>query len=204
MRYENPWDIHQDLTKDRLTMVGHLLRQARNDALDRFDPNIGDDSWTLGCCAFQYCRHRVTEAALSGLHPWLGIEDDSKHYIFRIGAVPVRFYRGPADEPTTRTLHQSFPETRQLSMIFPAEAAERNFAYRFAIETDAEGMILSISFVALLGESPVLRWEIPLEAEIRPIHSVGGVLAEGVELAPPTVEILGAAEESDDKDSGTA
>lgn len=199
MIYENPWDIHPDLTKDRLTTVAHFLRHARNDALDRFDPNIGDDAWTLGCCAFQYCRHRVSEAALSGEYPWLTIQDDSKHYVFRIGAVPVRFYRGAADEPTSRTLHQSFPELRQLGMVFPQEAVERNFAYRFAIETDADGMILSISFVALLGDSPVLRWDIPLEAEIRPIHSTDGTLAEGVELEAPSVDVLDADEDAGGK-----
>ncbi len=194
MAYKNPWDIHPDLNKDRITTVAHFLRQARNYALDRFDLNIGDDAWTLGCCAFQYSCHRITEAALSGDYPWLTIQDDSKRYVFRIGAVPVRFYRGAPDEPTARTLNQSFPELRQLSMVFPQEAVERNFAYRFAIETDADGMILSISFVALLGDSPVLRWEVPLEAEVRPIHAVGGGLAEGVELEAPRVGVQGADE----------
>ena len=192
MRYTNPWDIHPDLSQERLVSVGQLLRLARNDALDRFDPNIGDDSWTLGCCAFQYGRHRISEAALSGRFSWLAVQDDSKHFVFRIGAIPVRFYRGAADEPTARTLQQSFPELRQLSLGFPEESVERNFAYRFAIETDTDGMILSISFVALLGDSPVLRWDIPLDAEIRPIHSIGGILAEGVELNAPTVRIPGA------------
>jgi hypothetical protein len=189
MAYKNPWDIHPDLTKDRIMTVGRLLRHARNDALDRFDLEIGDDAWTLGCCAFQYSCHRITRSALSGDYPWLAIEDDSKRYVFRIGAVPVRFYKGAPDEPTARTLNQSFPELRQLSMVFPQEAVERNFAYRFAVETDADGMVLSISFVALLGDAPVLRWDIPLEAEVRPIHAVAGDLAEGVELAAPKVGV---------------
>ena len=189
---KTPWEIHPDLTQDRLVAVAQLLRLARNDALDRFDPNIGDDVWTLGCCAFQYGCHRISEASSSGLHPWLTVQDASKQFVFRIGAVPARFYRGSPDEPTPRTLNQSYPELRQLTLSFPQEAVERNFAYRFAVETDIDGMVLSISFVALLGETPMLCWEIPLEAEVRPIHSVDHVLAEGVPLEAPAVRIPGA------------
>ena len=189
---KTPWEIHPDLTRDRLIAVAQLLRQARNDALDRFDPNIGDDVWTLGCCAFQYGCHRISEAANSGRYPWLTVQDPSKLFVFRIGAVPARFYRGPADEPTPRTSIQTYPELRQLTLSFPQEAVARNFAYRFAVETDIDGMVLSISFVALLGETPMLRWEIPLEAEIRPICSLDGGLVEGVELEAPAVRIPGA------------
>jgi hypothetical protein len=192
MLAKTPWDLHPDLTADRLAVVAKLLRQGRNDALDRFDPSIGDDGWTLGCRAFQFARFQILEAAAQGDPPWLSIEDDSRQLVFKIGSVPVRFYRGPADEPTTRTLRQNYPELRQLTLSFPEESEARHCAYRFAVETDVDGFVTSIKFMALMGDLPVLTWDVPLEATVTRIHAVEGTKAEGVELPPPSVRVPGA------------
>src|SRR3546814_10501931 len=37
-------------------------------------------------------------------------------FVFSIGDVPARFYRGEPDEPNTRTLKQTFSELQQLSL----------------------------------------------------------------------------------------
>lgn len=192
MLAKTPWDLHHDLTRDRLVAVAQLLRQGRNDALDRYDPGVGDDSWTLGCRAFQFARFRIIEAFTEAKYPWLSVHDMSRQFVFKIGNVPVRFYHGGADDPTTRTLRQSYPELRQLTLTFPEESEARYCAYRFAVETDVEGFITTIKFVALLGEVPLMTWDIPLDAIVMPLHAVDGTRAQGVELPPPTVRVPGA------------
>src|SRR6187401_3261771 len=80
-----PWDFHPALTEDRLRICARLLAHARRDALAMASYEPGD-------------------------YPWLEVLDDSAHFDFVIGSnghgVPVRFYRGAADEPTERTLRR--------------------------------------------------------------------------------------------------
>jgi hypothetical protein len=196
-----PWEIHPDLTSERLVAVARLISRGRNDALDRFDPSVGDDGWTLGCRAYQFGRFRVLEAIDSGDAPWLTVLDRTKQFVFKIGKVPVRFYRGPADEPNHRTLRQSYPELQQLAFGFASDAEGRDLAFRFAVETDFDGAITSVKFLGLRGETPVLCWEIPLAASSIRLFPIALQPAEGVELPRPTVKVLG---HDEDSNSGAA
>ena len=185
-----PWDYHPDLTADRLTEIALLIRQGRHDAVERFDSDIGDDGWTLGCRAYKFGQFRILQAHEADAHPWLTIVDPSMRFIFGIGLVPVRFYRGDADEPTNKTCRVGFPELGQLAIAFPEEDSEP-LIYRFAVETDFDGSVLAIKFVGLRHKQPVLVWEVPL-----PIATVTkfipiAVEDEGVELPEPKVGLLG-------------
>ncbi|GAA2877255.1 hypothetical protein GGQ99_000163 [Aminobacter niigataensis] len=180
-----PWEMHPDLTEDRLAKVAELICRGRNDAVLWQNEEIGDDSWVLGCRAFQACRHQIISAEANGDFPWLSVADNSKHLVFSIGAVPVRFYRGLAEEPTSRTMRQSFPELQQMSMLFPGEEAGQ-LLYRFAVETDIDGTVTSIKFVGLLGETAKLIWEVPLVASVGAPISINAP-ADGVELDSPVV-----------------
>lgn len=189
MVHDLPWKVHPDLTQERLIEVGHLITKGRSDAVIWQNETIGDDNWILGCRAFQASRHQIIAAAESGDLPWLSIVDGSKHLIFKIGDVPVRFYRGPAEEPSSRTLRQTFPELEQLSMVFPDE--RRDLAYRFAVETDIDGTVSVIKFAGMLGDAPIFSWTVPLEKPMASVFSMVEPLAEGVELAAPVVQISG-------------
>lgn len=102
-----PWDIHPALTADRLAVCARLLASARRDALAMASYELGDDPWSVGCRAYSFGRRRLARAAQSGQHNWLGILDDTHHFVFLIEDVPVRFYRGPAEEPSSRTLRRA-------------------------------------------------------------------------------------------------
>jgi hypothetical protein len=185
-----PWDLHPDLTRDRLVAIGRLITRGRNDAVLWQNPDIGDDSWVLGCRAFQAARHRIITAAGTDGFEWLNIVDASKHLIFTIGAVPVRFYRGLAEEPTGRTLRQTFPELQQLALVFPGDERQ-DLAFRFAVETDADGTVAVMKFVGLLGEAALLNWTVPLDGATVSIFPMAPP-SEGVELSAPVVQIPGA------------
>ena len=196
-----PWNVHPDLKRERLIKIAQLIAKGRNDAVLWHNPGIGDDTWVLGCRAFQASRHQVMAAAGSDDYLWLKIVDSSKHLVFMIGEVPVRFYRGPAEEPTSRTLRQNFPELTQLSMVFSDD--RRDLAYRFAVETHADGTVAEIKFAGLLGETPMLCWLVPLETPTTSIFPIASP-AEGVELPPPIVGIPGADDEKDADETGAA
>src|SRR3712207_5021889 len=150
-----PWDFHPALTEERLRVCARMLANARRDALAMARSELGDDAWSVGCRAFAFGRHRLRRAAESGDLPWLGVLDDSAHFVFLIGGangggVPVRFYRGPADEPTARTLRRQEEEARQLSLAL-GEAAAEGLVFRFAVETGGGGRGGGGGFLALRG-----------------------------------------------------
>jgi hypothetical protein len=193
MSDSKPWDHHTHLTHERIVSVAGLIAQGRNDALIRHDETIGDDGWTLGCRAFQFARFQISRAAQIEGFDWLTIMDPSKQFIFKIGDVPVRFYKGEADEPSDRTLRQTFSELTQLAFTFGGEEGG-TLAYRFAVETDFDGGITSIKFVGLRGESPVFVWEAPYaEAVSLPTATPA---TEGVELPKPAVRVPGGDEDT--------
>lgn len=162
-----PWDFHPALTEERLRICARMLANARRDALAMASYELGDDAWSVGCRAFAFGRHRLKRAAASGEYPWLEILDDTAHFVFLIGSngqgVPVRFYRGPADDPTDRTLRRQEVEAEQLSLAL-GEAAAEGLVFRFAVETGEGGRVERVVFLALRGEDRVeCFWPVPLE-----------------------------------------
>jgi hypothetical protein len=191
MSESKPWDFHAHLTHDALVAVAGLIAQGRSDALIRHNEEIGDDGWTLGCSAFQFARFQIKKAAGASGFEWLAIIDPTKQFIFQIGDVPVRFYKGDADQPSDRTLRQTFSELNQLAFTFGDEKGA-GLAYRFAVETDFDGAITSIKFVGLRGESRVFVWDVPYtEAVSLPPATPA---TEGVDLPKPEVRVPGADE----------
>ncbi len=164
-----PWDFHPALTEERLRICARMLANARRDALAMASYELGDDPWSIGCRAFAFGRHRLRRAAESGDYPWLEVLDDSAHFVFVIGSnghgVPVRFYRGAADDPTDRTLRQQETEAEQLSLALGEEAAA-GLAFRFAVETGEGGRVERVVFLALRREEKVeCFWPVPLEVQ---------------------------------------
>lgn len=176
-----PWDFHPALTEERLRVCGRMLANARRDALAMASYELGDDPWSVGCRAFAFGRHRLRRAAESGEYPWLEVLDDSAHFVFVIGGnghgVPVRFYRGAADDPTDRTLKRQETEAEQLSLAL-GEAAAEGLVFRFAVETGEGGRVDRVVFLALRGEERVeCFWPVPLE-----MPPVSAALAEQLRL----------------------
>ncbi|MDB5963484.1 MAG: hypothetical protein JWP59_4778 [Massilia sp.] len=174
-----PWDFHPALTEERLRLCTRMLANARRDALALASYEMGDDPWSVGCRAFAFGRNRLQRAAASGDYPWLEVLDDSAHFVFVIGGngngVPVRFYRGAADEPTERTLKRQEMEVQQLSLALGETAAE-GLAFRLAIETDGTGRVERVVFLALRGDDKVeCFWPVPLEL---PAEAAAGVAAQ--------------------------
>ena len=195
-----PWEHHPALSSDRLIAIAERMQAGRNNALDRYDPTVGCTPWTLGCEAFAFQMHEISQA--TEVFDWLEVLDPSMQFVFSIGSVPVRFYRGAPDEPTKRTLKQTFPEFQQLGLFTAEELIHlaREPLYRFAVETDLDGSVTTISFVVLEGDLPILIWEVPLTEAVTRISPTWTLPDEGVELPAPVVTV--GDDKKDDK-SGT-
>ena len=128
---------------------------------------MGDDSWSVGCRAYAFGKQRLKRAAASREHAWLRVMDDSHHFVFLIDQVPVRFYRGFAEEPTSRTLRRQEAEAQQLGLALGMNAAE-GLVFRLAIETGVTGGVERVVFLALRGEegSAECVWPIPLDVPV--------------------------------------
>jgi len=189
-----PWEYHPDLTARRLIDIAILLRHGRHDAVERHDEEIGDDNWTLGVRAYNCGRFRITEAHASDRFPWLTIINPTLQFIFGIGLVPVRFYRGDADEPSDKTCRVAYPELNQLAIAFPEEEGD-DMVFRFAVETDWDGSVIAIKFVGLRHKQTVFCWEVPLPTadivRFTPIE----IADDGVILPAPQVGLPGDEEE---------
>ncbi|TLU71186.1 hypothetical protein [Lichenicoccus roseus] len=160
-----PWEIHPALTEDRLRACALLLAHARRDAVRLAAYDMGDDSWSVGCRAYAFGRQRLRRAAERGTYNWLTVLDESHHFVFLIEDVPVRFYRGSADEPTTRTLRRQAVEAQQLTLALGEEQAE-GLVFRFALEASAAAGVERVVFLALRGEEGQVEcfWPLALEA----------------------------------------
>ncbi|WP_271078017.1 hypothetical protein [Aurantiacibacter sp. MUD61] len=184
-----PWEHHPALTEDRLSTVAKLIQMGRDNALDRFAPRFGCTGWTVGCEAFAFQCHEIATAAED--HEWLNILNSSMEFVFSIGGVPARFYRGKPDDPNQRTLRQSFDEIKQGALFSDEELSRLSGRplYRFAVETDFDGSIEAISFVVLVGDTPMLTWQIPLDQSVSKVSPLDVEVDDGVDLAAPTVEV---------------
>lgn len=158
-----PWKFHSDLTEDRLIKVGELLLEARNAVAARYDPT-GDDSWSQGCAAHSWCRHAILREARNPENGWLKIIDDSRRFIFRIGDVPVRFFRSESDLIPERFVDKEGFEREQISLSFPDEYRVFQLVWRFIIRPDELGDVKRIEFVGATSNGiSECVWNIPID-----------------------------------------
>ncbi len=158
-----PWEIHPALTDERLRFCARLLANARRDAVRMASPEMGDDSWSVGCRAYAFGKQRLQRTAEARTCDWLTVLDGSHHFVFLIENVPVRFFRGAADEPTARTLRRQVIEAEQLSLALGREQAE-GLVFRMALEAEAASDVQRVVFLALRGEEGQVEclWPVPL------------------------------------------
>jgi hypothetical protein len=168
-----PWDFHAALTERRLALAARLLVRGRADAIAGAEPGMGDDSWSIGCRAYSFSRYQVRRAAESGRHPWLKVLDDTQHFVFLIEGVPIRFYRGAAEEPNARTLIQQEIEAQQISLAFGREVDTDGLLFRLAIETGDDGEVSRVVFLALRGDQTECFWPVPLDVKTEVLRMPG-------------------------------
>ena len=161
-----PWDIHPALSEDRLRICARLLAHARRDAIRMASYEMGDTTWSVGCRAYAFGQQRMRRVAEKRTYNWLSVLDQSNHFVFLIQDVPVRFFRGSADEPTARTLRRQHNEAQQLDLALGEDLAN-GLVFRLALEAGAAEGVDRVVFLALRGEEGHVEcfWPVPLDEE---------------------------------------
>jgi len=184
---KTPQFHHPDLSDDRLQYLADLMVKVRHDTLELYDEVGGDDPWSHGCRAYARTKSNIVKESEN--LEWLKVLDASLQFVFAIGEVPIRFYRGAPEKPNEKTMRRSFSELNQLSLNFTNEVAA-SLAWRFAIETDIDGEVSQVSFFgSSLDKSIVCRWDANIHEFVTDISSELVQPIEGVNLDAPMVTI---------------
>lgn len=180
-----PWDYHPDLTKERLAAVVQLIARGRSDALDRHEPEIGDDNWTTGCRAYKCATHRLIEAQGTPGFEWLVVTDPGMHFQFRIGEMQMRFKRGDIAAPSGRIARPTRAEQLYLDLN-PGRPID-GVVFRIIVHTDEDGTTLGAHFVAFRNEIVETTWPIPFSEVNSMVVALDDARPEGRELPPPVI-----------------
>lgn len=193
-----PWEIHPDLTEERLAFLARLIRSVRADAVDAHDPDKGDTSWGLGCRSHERTLFAIINAAAGIASSWLSVIEPGLHFVFAVGSVPLRFYRGEAEHPPTKSLQRNYAEIvqAQTSMFSlpgfatPVRNDLRAYLWRIAIETNFDGSVDRVVLVEVSEDGQSLRTihEIP-ESTVGYVAATEPKRKEGKPLPPPSVEL---------------
>ena len=105
---KEPWELHSDLTRDRLYRVAQAIYDARLGALARFKPTKGETGWSHGCVAHEWCKAALRR--LEDASSFLRTESHNGRFTFHVGAVPFRFYQ--ADPKHPRAKYSRVPSCR--------------------------------------------------------------------------------------------
>ena len=192
-----PWDIHPEIQRDRLLFVGHLLRAIRHEALETHEVAKGESNWSLGCRVLERTNFALVQSQ-SPDRPWFSILEAGRHFVFSIGGVPFRVYRGVAQPTKRSSLKRNHEEihAQQLAFGFMTEPTDDvNWVWRIAVETDESGHVIRMTaFQALCLEAdPDVadrvrnQWVIPLDEAISQGSNVTALRRDPVELPPPAV-----------------
>lgn len=186
----NPLDIHPELKPERLSSLANLIRKARHSAVQSYEPAKGDVAWSLGCVAYARSIHAITLAAeASG--GWLKVIESGLHFVFAVGGVPLRFYRGEPENPPGTSLWRRFPEIEAQQLAFDFAHRKIDGVLRLAVATNEQGEASSVTLVQLEESGEVIdSWIIPFgedfgEGEVTPLYEP----KEPVDVGPASVEV---------------
>ncbi len=181
-----PWDVHCQLQEDRLIFLANLAKLVRHEAILVHEPSKGDTNWGLGCRVHERTCHAIKEA--SDHQPWLDVIDPSLHFVFSVGGVPIRFYRGEAENPNPRYLSRRYPEIEAQQLAFEFDLEDREWLWRLAIETDIDGEVMRIVMVQVSEGGDIKNmWTIPLTDNVPNIAPIHQRQRDGVDLEPPVI-----------------
>ena len=168
---KTPTELHPALTEERLCVVGNIIRQRRHAAVLRHLPEEGDNAWVLGCRGYQWICDRIIRDAEGEQKEWLSIIEDGRagnHFVFGIGDVPIRFYRGDPDDVPAKAVVCSPIEDAARQTAFPGcerKKKEKATHIRIAYTTDEKREVDEIKLIVVDEDlSPVGDgWVIPKE-----------------------------------------
>jgi hypothetical protein len=182
-----PWEKYPSLTSDRLVVIASAIKEARHSAVLNHEPSKGDNIWTLGCVAYK--RSCFAIVSIEPSYDWLKIlPEDQNRFIFSVGAVPLKFYRGMAEDPPNRSLAVSFTELCSIQYCFDfGVVPDGKHILRLAVETDAAGEVKRVILVELDGGNVANLYTVPLGSDV---SSVLPMQTKAIDVGPPELKTM--------------
>ncbi len=182
-----PWEFQDDLTLYRLQLIANELRATRRETIALHDPAGGDTPWSLGCRAFARSATQLTRRAGRDW-PWLKILHVPQEFVFSIGDVPMRFFRGDSDYLDPRQRRVADSEHVQLLLTLGDD--EPVLIWRLMMETSPIGEAGDIVLIGSTPEGAIeCRYVIPeSDQSVRPFDPSPPPATASTELPPPVVK----------------
>jgi hypothetical protein len=201
-----PWELNSALLPERLQLLAIAAQQARDGVIDLRDDR--DDAWCCCCRAYTWTRAAFAAVQQAGGASWMRTKSSGLAFTFYVGNVPMKFYRGKADQPKTSSLRSGVREMLAQSRLDFLEEeiqgeGEAGWFWLMAIDTDVDGRVLDVVvFQANANKEVRYPWPVPLDGRVVSLSTVSDVRREGVDLEPAEIGIAGdeaAAVGDDDK-----
>jgi hypothetical protein len=188
-----PWLYYPSLALERLTFVAGIMRDARDGAVQLHDIEAGDSNWSLGCRVYSRIMSQLRRTTFTA--PWLTVlpETQALRFTFTVGAVPLKFYRGEADEVPQKHLQPSYAELHQLDLALQSDEIITTNLLRIAMETDSSGKTSAVTLVEVEESGiPIRVFQIPLDAA-----NIIVMKPKPINVEPPMLELRKPAEENE-------
>lgn len=195
-----PCDDHEDLADERLISIGSIIKSVRLDCVDDHQPDKGDTNWGLGVKFLERLIHALNEFALC--HDWFQVIEKGRHYVFLIGKVPCRAYRGLLNKPKPNMVKLKSAEKNARQEAFPF--FQHRYEWRFILEVDPEDGSLQTLWFAQVEYynkqwSVGISWPIPLDGTATQMTSINDLVRDAVEIEKPEAPEFRDVDEKKDK-----
>lgn len=127
-----PWEVHADLTEDRLMNIGKIITRTRKEALQLYEPESGDGPWSLECRIYERTMNGFLSAAKE--FPWLRCIRKNLYFLVLVGKVPLRFKRRDFEKAAEMDIKLYGPEIMAHQFAFDFD--QSGWYWRVFIETD--------------------------------------------------------------------
>jgi hypothetical protein len=128
----NPWELHPDLTEDRLITIGKIITKTRKEALQLYEPESGDGPWSLECRIYERTMNGFIAAAKE--LSWLRCVRKNLYFLVLVGKVPIRFKRRDFERAAEMDIKLFGPEIMAHQLAFDFD--QSGWYWRVFIETD--------------------------------------------------------------------
>lgn len=191
---KRPSDMHPALSDDHLQFIAKTIAQTRRDAVDDFEPDLGETNWSLGARTHERICRAFERAVVSGAHSWLRVIRKHQYCLLLLDGVPVKTCRADPTKPPARATTQLPIEiaARQRALKFAVPTAEvSESAWRIFYETDAERLVWRATLVRLNNRGEVCNsWDIDLASGVATLAPITDAFPEPVDQPEPTVGLI--------------
>lgn len=125
---------HPDLTRDRLALLGRIILDVWASVVRDHNPDAGDGEMVFGVQIFERCLNKVRAAALANDDAWLRSLVDRLHYVFTVGEVPLRVFKGKVSKLKGRYRRRSAVEHDAHQGAFKLHKDADDVCFRVVIE----------------------------------------------------------------------